>query len=143
MGVKEIQQHIADWLNSSGNNPVLSLEQLAEKIGLIHDGKEWRRNVKKRDGDTYILKMPEEDEFIKYWIFYGYDPIIAKDAYWRYRNKGWKDRNNKLIKNWKTKSQQVWFRPENKLVKIADKSKFAINLQSNLAVKEHFNQKYK
>lgn len=142
MGIKEIQQHVADWLNSSGDNSVLGLEQLAEKIGLIHDGEKWKRNVKKRNGDTFILPMPEEEEFIQFWRFYGYKTDLAKNVYWIYRDNGWRDTHNKPIKNWKAKCQIVWFKPDNKEVKEFDPSKIAANIHSNALVKERFNQQF-
>src|SRR5690242_4220408 len=97
MTVKEIQQYVVDWMNSNG-----TYEQLAEKIELTHDGEKWRRKAKSRKGE-FEFSMPTEEEFVKYWEFYEYDPVIAKDAYWRYRNNGWRDKYNKPVKNWKSK----------------------------------------
>lgn len=59
--------------------------------------------------------MPSQQEFIDFWQANGYDPSLAVEPYLSYAENGWKDSNNKPIKNWKTKCRQVWFKPQNKI----------------------------
>jgi len=68
------------------------------------------------------IKPPSEFEVIQFFRENGYKDSAAKTAWAYYEkirtsNNGrvWRDTNERVIKNWKLKMRQVWFRPENKL----------------------------
>ena len=66
------------------------------------------KNEKKYSNPTLI-------EVKEYFKLKGYTPETASKAYDYYEANGWKDRNNKPVKNWKQKMIGVWFKPENKI----------------------------
>lgn len=66
------------------------------------------KNDKKYSNPTLI-------EVKDYFKLKGYTPDTASKAFDYYEANGWKDRNNKPVKNWKQKMIGVWFKPENKI----------------------------
>lgn len=61
-----------------------------------------------------IIKKPSLGEWLDFWKEEGYDLDIGKQVWIGYDENGWRDSNNKLIKSWKLKCRQVWFKPQNK-----------------------------
>jgi len=63
---------------------------------------------------------PSLDDVISYFQENGYNIEIAKKAYKGYSVADWYDSSGKKIKNWKQKMHWVWFKPENKVIKMRD-----------------------
>lgn len=59
---------------------------------------------------------PSLEDFTKYFIENGFSQELAKRAWTGYQEANWHDSTGKKILNWKQKCQNVWFRPENRLV---------------------------
>lgn len=58
---------------------------------------------------------PTFEEVKKFFEEKGYNEKLAKTFFDGYDVNEWKDSNDKLIKNWKMKAIQVWFKDDNKL----------------------------
>jgi hypothetical protein len=61
------------------------------------------------------IQPPDISEWIVFWKDEGYSPERAATVYKSYSENGWRDTNQKEIRNWKMKCRQVWFKPENKI----------------------------
>lgn len=64
-------------------------------------------------------KAPTLEEFVAYFVEHGFPKSLAERAYKGYdankdKDGRWRDSRDKLILNWKTKCQQVWFREDNR-----------------------------
>lgn len=61
------------------------------------------------------ITPPSLEEIIEYFTQNGYKKSEAEKAFNFYANRGWKDSNDRKVKNWKLKMKEVWFKPENKI----------------------------
>ena len=57
---------------------------------------------------------PTFEEVKSFFKEKGYNEQLAKTFFDGYDVNEWKDSNDKLIKNWKMKAIQVWFKDDNK-----------------------------
>jgi hypothetical protein len=73
---------------------------------------EERKNEKKDIGKFII---PTLEEVLAYFEEHKYKKTEAEKAYHFYNNRNWSDSNNRPVKNWKLKMQEVWFKEENKI----------------------------
>jgi hypothetical protein len=70
--------------------------------------------IKKKKGSNKgggKLPIPTLEEVKQYFIDNRQGVELAKKAYNYYKDKGWKDKNGKEVKNWKTKMKNNWFSP--------------------------------
>jgi hypothetical protein len=68
---------------------------------------------------------PTLADCIVYFHKKGYDAELAKKFFNGYDVAGWKDSNDRRIKNWMQKAEHVWFKDGNKLpIKEKSESKF-------------------
>lgn len=63
----------------------------------------------KNKEDNIYRENPTLDEFIKYFDENNFNSELATRAWKGYSENNWKDSNGKVIKNWKSKCQHVWF----------------------------------
>lgn len=114
------------------NNKCITIHDLfllLDGLGLRKLGKEDRKgtgNPKRIEKNRKLNKIKEEDipseeEFVKYFLDNGFPKELGERAYKGYKENGWKDSNDKPVKNWKMKCQQVWFSDKNKKVTGNDK----------------------
>lgn len=61
------------------------------------------------------ITPPTLEEIIEYFNQNGYKKTEAEKAFNFYAARGWKDSNDRKVKNWKLKMKEVWFKPENKI----------------------------
>src|SRR3990167_5213804 len=69
---------------------------------------------------------PDLDTLITYFTDNGFSKEAGKKAHEFYTRLGWRDSNDKKVKNWKTKMRSVWFKDENKIVNEPDPFRGAI-----------------
>jgi len=67
----------------------------------------------KGKGRPVILAPPTLEEVKAYFKEKGYKTDSAIRAFNAYSENNWHDSNNKPVKNWKLKMNNVWFKPEN------------------------------
>jgi hypothetical protein len=92
-------------LNETERKPTVSVSDS------VNESEKQKRVVNK-------FTAPTELEVIGYFIENGYNETIAKKAFKYYDTGQWKDSSGKQVKNWKQKMQSVWFKDENKIVKV-------------------------
>jgi hypothetical protein len=68
---------------------------------------------KRKDIGKFII--PTLEEVLAYFEEHKYKKTEAEKAYHFYNNRNWSDSNNRPVKNWKLKMQEVWFKEENKI----------------------------
>ena len=82
-------------------------------------------NVSSKTFKEYPFKNDEEaiskfitptlSEVLAYFEEHKYKKTEAEKAFNFYNNRNWNDSNNRPVKNWKLKMQEVWFKEENKI----------------------------
>lgn len=106
--------------NKKSNNISKAVKEVWEKrkdsnaIPLKNDGipKESQKKAKRIPMGTINVNI---NEVINYFIDKGYSKESAEKFFNYYESAGWKDSNDKQVKNWKQKAQGVWFKPENEM----------------------------
>lgn len=68
---------------------------------------------KRKDIGKFIT--PTLEEVLAYFEEHKYKKTEAEKAFNFYNNRNWKDSNDRPVKNWKLKMQEVWFKEENKI----------------------------
>ena len=82
----------------------------------IEEGKAKFKYIRKHDGKVKSnFTPPTQHEVMEYFFEKGYESLPGATAWEYYNELGWKDSNDKPIKNWKAKMLSVWMKPENKL----------------------------
>ena len=74
--------------------------------------KESKKNRKRIPMGTVNVNI---NEVINYFIDNNYTKESAEKFFNYYEAAGWKDSNDRQVKNWKQKAQGVWFKPENEM----------------------------
>ena len=74
--------------------------------------KENKKNRKRIPMGTVNVNI---NEVINYFIDNNYTKESAEKFFNYYEAAGWKDSNDRQVKNWKQKAQGVWFKPENEM----------------------------
>jgi hypothetical protein len=71
---------------------------------------------KSKSKNKEVFVPPSEEQVKRYFIENGYQELLAVRFFKGYSeaNPPWTDSQGKEIRSWKTKAQQVWFKPENK-----------------------------
>lgn len=72
-----------------------------------------KKDKKDNKGEKDFI-APLLSEVVTYFADNGYSKLAGETAFNFYSPAGWVDSNDKKIKNWKLKMQQVWFKEENK-----------------------------
>ena len=73
------------------------------------------KNDKNEKNERSKFKVPTLEEVLAYFEEHKYKKTEAEKAYHFYNNRNWNDSNNRPVKNWKLKMQEVWFKEENKI----------------------------
>jgi hypothetical protein len=73
------------------------------------------KNDKNEKNERSNFKVPTLEEVLAYFEEHKYKKTEAEKAYHFYNNRNWSDSNNRPVKNWKLKMQEVWFKEENKI----------------------------
>ena len=81
--------------------------------------------VKESKGENSKTKKkfvpPTLEEVKQYFKEWGYKESVAERAYYGYKENNWKDTKGNVVKNWKQKMQNVWFKDEHKIENKAGK----------------------
>ena len=91
-----------------------------------------KSKIKKRE-ETKKFVSPSLIEFENYFEENGYQKEVAERAWTGYSVAEWHDSTGKKVLNWKQKCQNVWFRPENKIISKNEVQK--INPQHDFSMK--------
>jgi hypothetical protein len=94
----------------ASNNQVTANEQASNT-----PNKDKKDNKDKNDNKVFIA--PQQNEVEQYFFDNGYTKQSAIKMFNYYSVANWKDGKGNQVKNWKQKSQSVWFKDENKLIK--------------------------
>jgi hypothetical protein len=78
------------------------------KLPTIEEGKNEKKDIGK-------IITPTLEEVLAYFEEHKYKKTEGEKAYHFYNNRNWSDSNNRPVKNWKLKMQEVWFKEENKI----------------------------
>ena len=84
---------------------IYELSEGSIKLKRIRDAKQKAKSI----------TTPTEQEVKEYAIQNGYSPEFMWEKMKAYIDNDMKDSRGTVIKNWKMKLNQVWFKPENKL----------------------------
>lgn len=74
-----------------------------------------KKDKKDKKGEKEFI-APSLSDVVDYFFDNGYLKSVGERAFNFYNNADWLDSNEKQVKNWKLKMQQVWFKDENKIV---------------------------
>jgi hypothetical protein len=109
-------------INKQINSPITNDQQSDNKP--ITTDKEYKKkdNVKK---ERKVFIPPLIEEVKKYFLDNGYSEQSAEKFFNYYHVAEWKDSKGNQVKNWKQKSQGIWFKPENKIQPTATQFNFA------------------
>lgn len=83
---------------------------------------------------------PTQSEMIDYFIENGYSAELAKTAWNGYSAANWHDSQGNKVRNWKQKSQHVWFKEKNK--EKTNISKAEINIGNGIKAIQELKLKY-
>jgi len=132
IGITKIFNDLPEWLRNdvlgNGSEGLGNDSEGFEKIrnGLlkyeieIGSMKEEEGSKKKEKGKPKFTP-PSLDEVKQYFKEWGYKESVAERAYYGYKENNWKDTKGNVVKNWKQKMQNVWFKDEHKIENKAGK----------------------
>jgi hypothetical protein len=79
------------------------------------DGNAIKESKVNKSKDIGKFIIPTLEEVLAYFEEHKYKKTEAEKAFNFYNNRKWKDSNDRPVKNWKLKMQEVWFKEENKI----------------------------
>lgn len=123
---------LAKFLMEPKERIVESIKHLIEINVLVDTGKEiqvpekwvtavgWLPAIKKAAKEKVIKQFipPSLKEWCDYFAENGYKREVAENSWKGYNAAGWKDSTGKQVLNWKQKATNVWFKEENRIIKV-------------------------
>lgn len=99
-----------------GGRPTKDESEIKPKNNLNNNLNESKtKPLKENKRKETKIVIPTLEEVLAYFEEHKYKKSEAEKAYHFYNNRNWFDSNNRPVKNWKLKMQEVWFKEENKI----------------------------